>query len=257
MISNIRNIWFCLCIFSWVSNRSLEEPVEDEMVCLSGLVLWDHMACPVDGGECEAVILFDIASELVVYGVFSPVCKNVSVQALDPSHCASCWHGPVCISWEFKHPVFTFQWRPESYGAGWVSCIIKVGFAQVPGLDLVGNMKSFSYIFTIKIFDDRRSPGAWWKLAKILLWAFIVRLPRNPRSVICGSIKFLVGFKLLSHNSNSPIIWSVQALEQCFRFVGGPAISKYVIYVQLLYSSRKLCEQSQAFGSRQWSITVP
>ena len=89
---------------SHVSDISVEEPVEDEMVGLRRLELRGHVASAVDSSEGETTLVrLPVSSNLAFNSVLFPFVNYVPSKGSNPVLGTNCGHGTIGITRVVKH----------------------------------------------------------------------------------------------------------------------------------------------------------
>ena len=130
-----------MCLISYLSDGLLLEPVEYEVIGLGSLKLGGHVACSVDGTECEvAISSFDVASDLSVEHVCSPWLCNVPVELINPLESTISGNGTISVSGVLEHPVETLKLGVDPLGSRGGLGVRNAVSAQIPGSDIAGDM---------------------------------------------------------------------------------------------------------------------
>ena len=152
----------------------LVKPVEDELVSLRRFELWSHMAGAVHSAESEiACVGLEGPGNLSGVQVGLPVDGCVPVEGLDPVLCSNGWHCTIDVSRVVEHSDLTLELLVDPLRSLRLDYVVDLFRAEVPGLDIVGNVEGLSDNIQVKVVEETGAIGAGWEFSElaILYWS--------------------------------------------------------------------------------------
>ena len=152
------------------------------------------MASAMNSGKGEVALEgLVVSSNLTKKLVWSVVGGEFPSKGVDPVLSSDGWDSTISVSRVVEHSDFTLEFLVNPLRSLWLDDIIDFFSAEVPGLNVIGDMKSLSNCIQVEVVEETRSIGAWWKLSKHLVvfshWSF------EPWSVVvlCEASLLFVG----------------------------------------------------------------
>ena len=152
------------------------------------------MASTMNSGKGEISLeSLVITSNLTKKLVWSVVGGEFPSKGVDPVLSSDGWDSTISVSRVVEHSDFTLEFLVNPLRSLWLDDIIDFFSAEVPGLNVIGDMKSLSNCIQVEVVEETRSISAWWKLSKHLVvfshWSF------QPWSVVvlCEASLLFVG----------------------------------------------------------------
>ena len=123
---------------SHVSDLSVEEPVEDEMVGLRRLELRGHVASAVDSSEGEAAFVrLPVSGNLAFNSVWFPFVNSVPFEGSDPVLGSNSGHGTIGVSRVVKHLNLASELLVDPLRGLGLGGVVDVTLAEIPSLNVI------------------------------------------------------------------------------------------------------------------------
>ena len=123
---------------SHISDVSVEEPVEDEVVGLGRLELRGHVASAVDSSEGEtALVRLPVSSNLAFNSVLFPFVNYVPSESSNPVLGTNCGHGTIGITRVVKHLDLASELLVDPLRGLGLGSVVDVTLAKVPSLNVI------------------------------------------------------------------------------------------------------------------------
>ena len=123
---------------SHVSDISVEEPVEDEMVGLRRLELRGHVASAVDSSEGEAALVrLPVSGNLAFNSVWFPFVNGVPFEGSDPVLGSNCGYGTIGVTGVVKHLNLASELLIDPLRGLRLGGVVDITLAEVPSLNVI------------------------------------------------------------------------------------------------------------------------
>lgn len=172
---------------SHISDVSVEEPVEDEVVGLGRLELRGHVASAVDGSESEtAFVRLPVSSNLAFNSVLFPLINGVPSKGSDPVLGSNCGHGTIGVTGVVKHLNLACELLIDPLRGLRLGSVVDVTLAKVPSLNVIRDVHGLADLIRVHVVEETSAPGARWEIVERLRVSCLGEI-LQPRSVVLSS----------------------------------------------------------------------
>ena len=128
------------------------------------------MASTVNSSKGEVTLEgFVVSSYLTKKLVRCVVSGEFPSKRVDPVLSSDSWDSTISVSRVVEHSDFTLEFLVNPLRSLWLDDIIDFFSAEVPGLNVIRDMKSLSNCIQVEVVEETRSVGAWWELSEHLV----------------------------------------------------------------------------------------
>lgn len=150
------------------------------------------MTSTVDGGEGEVTLtLFNVTSNLTLDHVWSPGGGDGPGELGDPLLSTVGRNGTIGITGEFEDSVLTLELLIDPLRTFSTTSVVDVGLAEIPWLDVIGNVEGRSDLSGVQVVNDGVTESARRQSLESVFG--LDGSSESPRGVVSGGSGFLTG----------------------------------------------------------------
>jgi hypothetical protein len=150
-----------------ISNFSVEEPVEDQVVGLRRLELRSHVTSTVNCAESESTLVrLGVAGNLTLDVVGSPFTIDSPSECINPVLGTNGGDSTIGVTGVMQHLDLTLELLVDPLGGLRLRNVVPCacGLAKIPSLNVVRDVHSLANFITVHVVKKLGAECAWWEI---------------------------------------------------------------------------------------------